>query len=174
MMPTAADYATFELLRDGKRVEIRAFRPDDRANLLAAVSRLSPKTLYRRFFGPKRGFSEKEISYFTNIDFANHVALVVMAEERGKPVIIAGARYIVVEPGRAEVAFVVIDSYQGRGIGSLLLRHLAALARGSGLKEFVAEVLPDNTGMLKVFEKSGLRPKTKQQHGSVHITMQLG
>jgi ribosomal protein S18 acetylase RimI-like enzyme len=71
------------------------------------------------------------------------------------------------------VAFVVIDQYQGQGVGSALMQHLAAIARGAGLQELVAEVLPDNTSMLKVFEKSGLRISTKRESGVVHVVLRL-
>jgi GNAT superfamily N-acetyltransferase len=169
----AANYSSHEQLRDGRRVEIRAFRREDRDDLLDAIHHTSPISLYRRFFGPKRDFREKEIAFFTDVDFVSHVALIVVAEESGHPVIIAGARYIVVEPGQAEVAFVVVDAHQGRGIGRLLLRHLALVARENGVNEFVAEVLPDNTSMLKVFEHSGLHPHIKSQRGSVHVSMPL-
>jgi len=77
--------------------------------------------------------------FFSNIDFVNHVALVVVAEEGGAPHIVGGGRYIVVEPGRAEIAFALIDEYQGQGIGAALMRHLAAIARKAGLKELIAE-----------------------------------
>ena len=80
---------------------------------------------------------------------------------------------MVVRPGIAEVAFTVVDKYQGQGIGAVLMRHLAALARSAGLKELIAEVLPENTPMLKVFEKSGLKLATKQEDGVVHVALQL-
>ncbi|MGE5165551.1 MAG: N-acetyltransferase family protein [Sphingobacteriales bacterium] len=80
-----------------------------------------------------------------------------MVKQEDRDAIVAGGRYIVEKPSSAEVAFVVVDDYQGQGIGAILLRHLAALAREAGLKEFTAEVLPDNTPMLKVFERSGLK-----------------
>jgi len=154
-MPEAATYSVVETLRNGRRVEIRALRPDDQAGLLTAVGRTSAQSLFRRFFAAKRGFTEQEVAFFMNIDFTNHVALVAVVEEAGGPVIVGGARYIVGQPGQAEVAFVVVDEYQGQGIGAALMRHLAAIARNSGLRELIAEVLPDNTPMLKVFEKSG-------------------
>ena len=154
-MPEAATYSVVETLRNGRRVEIRALRPDDQAGLLTAVGRTSAQSLFRRFFAAKRGFTEQEVAFFMNIDFTNHVALVAVVEEAGGPVIFGGARYIVGQPGQAEVAFVVVDEYQGQGIGAALMRHLAAIARNSGLRELIAEVLPDNTPMLKVFEKSG-------------------
>ncbi len=94
-MPDAANYSAIARMRDGGSFEIRAQRPEDRAEVLAAVARTSPHSLYRRFFGPKRSFSEQEIAYFLNADFVNHVCLVVVIEENGHPVIIGGVRYIV-------------------------------------------------------------------------------
>ena len=173
VMSDSATYSAVELLRNGQQVEIRALRPDDRASLLAAVSRTSSQSLYRRFFAVKRGFTEQEIAFFSNVDFVSHVALVAVMEEGGQPLIVGGGRYIVVQPGQAEVAFVVVDSYQGQGIGAKLLHHLAVIARAAGLKELVAEVLPDNTSMLKVFECSGLRLGTRREPQSVHITLHL-
>jgi GNAT superfamily N-acetyltransferase len=92
-----------------------------------------------------------------NVDFTNYVALIAVVEEEGRRVIVGGGRYIVVRLETAEVAVAVVDEYQRQGIGSTLMRHLAALARDAGLKELIAEVLADNIPMLKVFEKSGLR-----------------
>jgi GNAT superfamily N-acetyltransferase len=99
--------------------------------------------------------------------------LVVVAEEGGRAEIVGGGRYIVVAPGQAEVAFAVIDQYQGQGVGAGLMRHLAAIAREAGLRELTAEVLPENAPMLKVFEKSGLPVGTKREAGVVHVTMRL-
>jgi GNAT superfamily N-acetyltransferase len=172
-MLEAAKFSAIDRLHDGRRVEIRALRPDDRADFLAAVDRTSAQTLYRRFFGAKRDFSEKERAFFLNVDFVNHVALVAVIEEGGRAVIVAGGRYVVERPEVAEVAFAVIDEYQGQGIGAKLLRHLATIARGAGLKEFTAEVLPDNIPMLKVFEKSGLKSSTKRGSGAVHVALRL-
>jgi RimJ/RimL family protein N-acetyltransferase len=80
----------------------------------------------------------------------------VVASDGGEPTIVGGGRYVVVQPGQAEVAFAIIDSYQGLGIGSALMRHLATLGREAGLREFIAEVLSENLPMLNVFERSGL------------------
>ena len=168
-----ATYSAVEVLRDRRRVEIRALGPDDRADLLAAVGRTSEQSLYRRFFAVKGSFTEPEIGFFLNIDFVNHVALVAVLEELGRPRIVGGGRYIVVQPKRAEVAFVVVDQYQGQGIGSALLRHLATLARRAGIDELIAEVLPDNTSMLKVFEKSRFRLSRRRESQVVHVTLHL-
>jgi ribosomal protein S18 acetylase RimI-like enzyme len=168
-----AQYSAIEALRDGRRVEIRALRPDDQAGLLAAVSRTSEHSLYRRFFAVRRAFAEPEIAFFMNVDFVNHVALVAVVDESDWPVIVGGGRYVAVEPGKAEMAFAVVDEYQGQGIGSALMRHLAEIARAAGLKELIAEVLPDNISMLKVFEKSGFRVRTKREPQVVHVALRL-
>jgi ribosomal protein S18 acetylase RimI-like enzyme len=173
-MLDAARYLVVDAMRDGRKLEIRALRPQDQTDLRAAVDRTSAQSLYRRFFGAKRSFSDKEVAFFVNVDFANHVALVAVVEERGHAAIVAGGRYIVQQPGTAEIAFIVVDEYQGQGIGSALLRHLAILARNAGLKEFAAEVLPENIPMLKTFEKSGLKMSTKREAGTVHVALELG
>jgi len=168
-----AHYEATETLRDGRRIEIRAQRPEDREGLRAAVARASSESLYRRFFSVKRTFSEKEAHYFLDIDFVNHVALVAVADEGGRPTIIGGARYVLVQPGKAEVSFAVIDDYQAKGIGSALMRHLAAIGREARLSEFFAEVLSENVPMLKVFERSGLATTTKREGTIIHVTMRF-
>jgi len=170
-MIDAAKYSAVEPLRDGASIEIRALRPDDRADILAALGRASPQSLYRRFFGPRREFTERELKFFLDVDFVDHVALVATVREGGRPVIVGGGRYVVVGPGKAEVAFAVVDEYQGRGIAATLLRHLAAIARQAGLTELIAEVLSENIAMLKVFERSGLRPDMKRDGGVVHVVL---
>jgi RimJ/RimL family protein N-acetyltransferase len=172
-MAGLAGYSAVERLRDGRPIEIRALHPQDRAEMLAAIGRSSTQSLQRRFFVPKKGFSEQEIAFFLNIDFESHVALVAQIDEDGRPAIAGGGRYIVVRPGQAEIAFMVVDTYQGHGIGTILMRHLAALARDVGLKELVAEVLPENTAMLKVFKKFGFRPGSKREPQVVHLALQL-
>ena len=170
MFDPAAFHVT-EALSDGRAVVIRAQRPDDREKLLAAVQRASTETLYHRFFAVKREFSQGEVHFFLDIDFVNHVCLVAEAIEDGRPVIVGGCRYVVVEPGRAEVAFSVIDAYQKRGLGTALMRHIAAIGRKAGLKELVAEVLSDNAPMIKVFERSGLALTTKREGSVVHVSL---
>ena len=169
----ASKYSAMEVLRNGREVEIRALRRDDREALLAATTRSSTQSMFRRFFAAKRAFSEQEIAFFVNIDFIAHVALVAVTQENGEPAIIGGARYIVTQSGAAEVAFAVIDAYQGQGLGAALMRHLVAIAQAAGLKELTAEVLPDNTPMLKVFEKSGHSLTVQRQTGVVHVVLQL-
>ena len=167
------EYSVIETLHDGCRVEIRALRPDDRADLIAAVGRTSDRSLYRRFFGLKRSFTDQEAAFFVNVDFVNQVALIALIDEDGRSVIAGGGRYIVVRPRQAEVAFVVVDEYQGRGIGRALMRHLTNIACAAGLETFIAEVLPENTPMLQVFKTSGLHLSTKREGQVVHVTIWL-
>jgi RimJ/RimL family protein N-acetyltransferase len=168
-----SSYSAIEKLRNGERIEIRAVRPQDRDDLIAAVGRTSSESLYRRFFAVRRHFSETEESFYLNIDFVSHVALVALADENGQRNIVGGGRYVVGKSGQAEVAFTVVDKYQGRGLGAALLRHLAAIARQAGLRELVAYVLPDNRAMLKVFEKSGLKYNAKREAGSLYVKLGL-
>lgn len=170
---TPATYFVREHLRDGRPIQIRALRPDDEAEMLAAVDRTNPESLRRRFFVTKRGFSEKEKAFFMHVDFVNHIALVAETDEGAGPVIIAGGRYILVAPGEAEVAFVVIDAYQGQGIGALLARHLIELARAAGLKRLTADVLPENAAMRKVLDKLGFRSAQSLDPQVIHLTLPL-
>ena len=170
---TAATYSVRESLRDGRPIQIRALRPDDETEVLEAVDRTNPESLRRRFFVTKRGFSQQEKSFFMHPDFVNHVALVGEIDEAGGPAIVGGGRYIVTQPGEAEVAFVVIDAYQGQGIGAMLTRHLAGLARTAGLKQLVADVLPENAAMRKVLGKFGFRIDRSQDPQVIHMTLLL-
>jgi GNAT superfamily N-acetyltransferase len=172
-MVDAAHYSAREPMRDGSPIEIRSLRQADQAQLLAAVERTSKESLYRRFFGFKRTFTDKEIEFFTNIDFVNHVALVALVDQPGGQNIVGGGRYIVVQPGTAELAFAVVDQYQGQAIGAALLRHLIVIARAAGLKQFIADVLPSNAPMLKLFGKCGLPVSTKRAGAAVRVSLQL-
>lgn len=165
----ASNYSAVETLRNGRRVEIRAQRVSDRAGLREALLNMSEEARYRRFFAPKRSFTQKEVDFYLNIDFVNHVALVVVLDGA----IIGGGRYILSEPGRAEVAFSVDDEHQGQGIASAVMRHLVAIARAAGLTELYAEVLPENKPMLKVFERCGLPMREAREGGVVHVALAL-
>jgi RimJ/RimL family protein N-acetyltransferase len=141
--------------------------------MLAAIDRTTAESLRRRFFGAKRDFSDKEKAFFLDVDFINHVALAATIDEGGRRAIVGGGRYIVSERGQGEVAFVVIDAYQGQGIAAMLTRHLANLARVAGLKELVADVLPENAAMRKVLGKFGFQAGRSQDPQVIHMTMRL-
>ena len=108
-MSGAAKYSVLEHLRDGRPIEVRALHPSDKDGMLAAIGRTSSQSIQRRFFGPKKGFSDQEIAFFLNIDFERHVALVAQIDEGGRPAIVGGGRYIMVAPGQAEIAYAQFD-----------------------------------------------------------------
>ena len=171
-MLDAASYSATGSLRDDSPFEIRALKPDDRDDLLAALDRTSTQSLFRRFFSVRRHFSEQEIDRFINVDFVDHVALVATVKENGRTVIVGGGRYIMVRPGEAEMAFAIIDPYQGHGIGSALFWHLIAIARSAGLRKLTADVLPENAAMLKLFKRNGFRLH-RHQGAEVKVELEL-
>ena len=168
-----AAYRADEVLRDGRRVTIRAFEPRDRQGLIDAFMRSGDESRYTRFFMSKRSLSEGEIKFFAEVNFTTHVALVAELEDGGRQVIAGGGRYVGCAPRSAEVAFMIDDAHQGLGIGSLLMRHLVVCARSAELETLVAEVLPQNAAMLKVFERAGLEVQTRRQSGVLHLNMRL-
>ncbi|MEK7425012.1 MAG: GNAT family N-acetyltransferase [Actinomycetota bacterium] len=145
-------WATSVVLADGESAYLRPIQSADAPTLLAFHERQPRENLYRRFFSPKPTLNDTELSHFTEVDFVDRVALVL--EIRGE--FVAWASY---ErwPGRrdADVAFMVDDAHQGKGIATLLLEHLAAIARTNGIHRFTADVLADNRPMLSVFAKAG-------------------
>jgi RimJ/RimL family protein N-acetyltransferase len=166
----ARAYRVTDNLRDGAPILIRAIRPDDRARLLAHFRALSPDSLRHRFMGMRRELSADELARLCDVDFRDHVGLVASLGSGDDERFIGVARFIrSAEPRRAEVAFAVLDRYQGHGIGTLLLRHLARIARGGGIDQFEADVMGDNQQMLEVFDHSGFQVTRSFASGVVHV-----
>lgn len=164
-------------LKDGRRVLIRAIRPEDREMLRVAFNKLDPRTVFMRFFGRKGTLTDRELTEFTEVDFEHTVALVVTLHEGEGEEMIAAGRYIrlndVTPNGSAEVAFTVRDNVQRQGLASQILSCLVQIARGRGIGLFEAEVLPQNVAMLSVFHKSGLAMERRYRDGIVHVTLDL-
>jgi acyl-CoA synthetase (NDP forming)/GNAT superfamily N-acetyltransferase len=154
------------LLRDGTAVHVRPIRPEDEEELVAFHSRLSPQTIYRRVFSPRPVLPPKDVHRFTNVDYRQRMALIALINDE-----MAGVARYDVKPGtdEAEVAFVIEDRHQGRGLGSLLLEHLAAAARERGIKTFFAETMADNRAMLGVFRDAGFDARRTFEDGLVHL-----
>lgn len=170
----AVNYSVHETLRDGTALVIRAIRPDDKRRLLQHFQSLSRQSVYYRFFGLKRSLSNDDLSRLTELDFVNHVGLAATVESEGHERFIAIGRYIHTEKAsRAEVAFAVLDEYQGHGIGTLLLKHLARIARRNGIRQFSANVLGSNHQMLEVFANSGFPVHDSSEYGVVHVTLDI-
>ena len=169
----AASYSARDMLRDGTAVEIRALRPADRVQMEEALGRMSSESLVYRFFAPRSGFSEEEFARFLDIDFVRHVALVAVMDDEGQHRIAGGARYVVVAPGRAEMACAVEDQHQGRGLGTLLLRHLSVLARAGGVREVIAEVMQDNQRMQNLLGAAQVTVDRERDPDFLHYTLHL-
>jgi RimJ/RimL family protein N-acetyltransferase len=177
-MTDARNYFAQETLKNGLQVTIRAIRPDDREGLLTAFKELDERTVYLRFFGPKQEVSPQELTEATDVDFVRTIALVACLQNDAGGKIIGAGRYIAFgnadPPDRAEVAFTVEEDYHGLGIAGKMLRHLAGIARDKGITQFHAEVLPENKGMLAVFNKSGFPVEQEFAEGLAHVTLSLG
>jgi GNAT superfamily N-acetyltransferase len=159
---------------DRDAVTIRAIRPDDRVRIVKAFQALEPRSIYLRFFGPKRELSAEEVRRVTEPDPARDALVATIAtEDRGELVVGLG-EYVGAGGGSAHIAFAVEEDYQGRGIAGRLLEHLARIAREKGIARFEADVLAENTPMLKVLRHSGLPMIESEQDGVVHVTLTLG
>ncbi len=166
--------AVDRVLRDGGSIHIRAIRPDDKERLVEHFSRLGAQSVYFRFFGVKKRLTPGELRQFTELDFRQRVGLVATLVEDGQERIIGVGRYAITVTGngapcRAEVAFAVADRHQRRGIGAVLLEHLAEIARAQGVEEFEADVLGENNAMLAVFMRSGFRVTRSLAGGVFHL-----
>ncbi|AKT52019.1 bifunctional acetate--CoA ligase family protein/GNAT family N-acetyltransferase [Arsenicicoccus sp. oral taxon 190] len=157
------------VLRDGSVCHLRPIRPSDRALIQAFHAKQSPESIYLRFFAPIKEISAKDLTRFTEVDQVDRVALVATVRDD----IIGIGRYDVVDPGVAEVAFNISDHYQGKGIGSVLLEHLAAIGQELGIEEFVADVLPQNRKMMKVFTDAGYEVKHHFDDGVIAVSFQI-
>ena len=170
--PLAAD--AVEPRGGGEVVTIRAIRPDDGVRIVKAFQALEPRSIYLRFFSPKKALSAEEVRRVTEPDPARQAALVATVPTGDQDEIIVALGEYVGSGANADIAFAVEDEYQGRGIASRLLQHLVRIAREKGISRFEADVLGENVSMLKVFRHSGL-PITESEEGSiVHVTLTLG
>ncbi|MFE4335329.1 GNAT family N-acetyltransferase [Streptomyces sp. NPDC056831] len=166
------------VLRDGGTARIRPITTDDAERLVSFYEQVSDESKYYRFFAPYPRLSDKDVHRFTHHDYVDRVGLAVTVggefiatvrydriDERGRP---ASA-----PADEAEVAFLVQDAHQGRGVASALLEHIAAVARERGIRRFAAEVLPANNKMIKVFRDAGYTQQRSFEDGSVHLTLDL-
>ncbi|MEU3711744.1 bifunctional acetate--CoA ligase family protein/GNAT family N-acetyltransferase [Streptomyces catenulae] len=167
------------VLRDGGTARIRPITPDDAERLVAFYEQVSDESKYYRFFAPYPRLSDRDVHRFTHHDYVDRVGLA--ATVGGE--FIATVRYDRIDhrglpakdPGddQAEVAFLVQDAHQGRGVASALLEHIAAVARERGIRRFAAEVLPANTKMIKVFTDAGYTQQRTFEDGVVRLEFDL-
>jgi RimJ/RimL family protein N-acetyltransferase len=168
--PTAFDQRETVQLRDGASVDVVTMRPADAARLVRFHHTLSPDTTYLRFFSFHPELSADELYRFTHVDHLDREAIVVVKDAE----IIAVARFDrVAGETDAEVAFVVADSWQGRGLGTLLFDRLARRARRVGIDRFTAQTFRDNARMQAVFRNTGLPMTQRGEAEILHVTIDL-
>ncbi|MEW1953334.1 GNAT family N-acetyltransferase [Terrabacter sp. NPDC080008] len=157
------------VLRDGTVAHVRPITPEDADGIRQFHSKQSAESIYLRFFAPLRELSERDIHRFTHVDHHDRVALVATLDGE----IIGIGRYDRIDPTSAEVAFNISDHFQGKGIGSVMLEHLAAIAQELGINRFVAEVLPQNRKMLTVFKEAGYEVRHHIEDGVVEVSFDI-
>lgn len=176
-MIDAKHYFEAETLPDGTPVSVRAIRPDDQGTVLSAFNDLDRESVYTRFFIYKKSLSDDDLHAITDVDFDRVVALVVTGAADDGETLIGGGRYAVgdgADAGQnAELAFISSEEWRGRGVASLLLRHLVRIGRERGLSCFEAHVLQQNRPMLAVFRRSGLPMTTESDGDTVRVTLSL-
>ena len=157
------------VLKDGGVAHVRPIRPQDAPALTAFHDAQSAESIYLRFFAPLPHLSERDVARFTQVDYVNRVGLVATLRDD----IVGVARYDRVQGASAEVAFNISDAHQGRGIGSVLLEHLAVAARERGITRFVAEVLPQNRKMMTVFTEAGYEVRHAYEDGVISLDFDI-
>ena len=159
-----------ETLAGGLEARIRPMRLTDEETLQELFYNLSDESTYRRFMAHKRVHPHEEIQRLVDLDYESNMALVITTQDGERRQIVAMARYDVDPATRlADIAFVVRDEWQGRGLGTLLMRRMVEIARARGLKGFTADVLAANTPMLSVFRKSGLDLQIQKSGSTQHM-----
>lgn len=167
------EWITDVVLSDGSTATLRPIKPEDRDLLDAFHNRQSKESIYFRFFRYRPELSNKELDYFTQIDYEQRMAFVVLLGEE----LVAVARYETWDspehPGekRAEVAFFVDDAHHGKGLATIGLEFLAAAGRRKGFDGFTATVLPENVGMLRVFRRAGFDVSTRFADGVIEVSL---
>jgi RimJ/RimL family protein N-acetyltransferase len=168
--PSPTDNQNIVLLPGGRQGLVRPIDPEDAGALLRFHRQLSARSVRYRYFYPHMDLRESEVTHLTQVDGSDRCALVVALDHD----LIAVARYDRLDqPTKAEVAFVVADTFQHLGLATLLLQRLAERARAVGITQFVADVLAENTAMLAVFHASGFPITSSCERGTVCLTMTI-
>jgi acetyl coenzyme A synthetase (ADP forming)-like protein len=161
------------VLMDGSTVRLRAVRPDDADRLRDLFRRASPRSRYLRFHGHVGMLSDADIVRFTTIDYETLFGLVATLGEDDREQVIGVGHYFRTEPATAEVAFLVEDTHQGRGIATQILNALTEVARTHGIERFEAYVLGENRSMMDVFQAAGFPVHSVLQYGTLHVTFPI-
>jgi GNAT superfamily N-acetyltransferase len=165
------DTGEYVTLRDGGEVLVRPVRPEDKPLFVAGWSRLSNESVYKRFLVSRDSLSVDELAFFTEIDHVDHEAIGAIAGGEGVGV----ARYVrsAARPHAGEAAVTVVDAWQGRGLGGMLLRRLCERATENGLRVFTAHLLAGNEAMLTLLERLGKVTVVRRDGPTVEVEVEL-
>lgn len=156
------------------KVRVRAIRPSDEDQMRRLFYRFSDKAVYYRYFSPIKTMPHEKMQQYVNVDYREVMSLVGLVGPVGQGQIIAEARFVKHRNRpHADIAFVVDEAYQGRGIATCMLEHLARLARERGIVGFTADVLASNKSMMKVFERAGMKFKATLDQGAYELFIPL-
>ncbi len=160
------------LLNDGNQVNIRSITPTDESSMRDLIYDLSKETIYYRFMSQQSRFTHRQIQDFVYIDHRKDVAIVgTVPEAHGEDIVCVGRYYLHERTNRAEVAFVIRDEWQNKGIGTFLFKHLIKIAKRNGISGFTAEVLRGNQRMQSIFINSGLKVSQAWEEGAFSFVM---
>jgi len=169
-----AELETYVTLRPGMKILFRPIKPTDEAMMQELFYSLSEDSIYYRFFHRTQVMPHKKVQRFTTIDYQKEMAIVGVVEEYGREKIIAVGRYsLEPESNMAEVALLVHDDWQGRGIGTRLLKYLIQIAKGRKISGFKAQILADNRAPLHMAHKTGYTVETTLENGIFHVSFKF-
>ena len=172
--PYPAAYEEAVTLRSGETIFLRPIRPDDEQMMQEMFYNFSEQTKYLRYHAALKSMPHSKMQVFCTIDYDTEMALVGLYGEPGAEEVVGVARYMTdAERETAEVAFAVQDSWQRKGLGTCFFERLVKIARERGVRTFHAYVLVENSGMLKIFHRSGLVVETQTEGEVVRVTMRL-
>jgi GNAT superfamily N-acetyltransferase len=157
---------------DGTRLFFRPVRPTDEPLMKSMFYSCSDQSIYERFFGYVKSMPHARLQKSVNLDYRADMSIVGLVNENGQERMVAVGYYSLdPETGLAEVAFLVQDDYQGRGIGTFLLQYLKEIGQSQGINGFTADVLASNHTMLDVFRRSGLITASSFSDGICHLEL---
>jgi GNAT superfamily N-acetyltransferase len=172
--PYPAECESVFKLRNSQEAFVRPIRPDDESLMREMFYEFSEKTVYLRYHAAVKAMPHNKLQVFCNVDYNTEMALVALIGTPGNEEVVGVGRYMTdAAQQSAEVAFTVADKYQQNGLGTYLFERLVEIARGHGIRQFHAYVLVENSGMLKIFHRSGLNIETAKDDDVVKVSMTL-
>jgi len=174
------DFSTFSLktkLDDGTPVTLRAVHRDDGPRIRRAFHTLGSETIHARFFEYRAEVTEAELAHITGVDFKRDAALLITTGAGADEIVIGGVSYFAIDeadpPKRAELAFTIVDGYQGHGMGAMLMHHIIEIARANGIEVLEADMFADNIPMLHVFQHAGLPLSLRREEDTIHARLEV-